>query len=147
MEPRIGVRHTEAGSDREMFVGIAFAVRCCYDALREQLGQNGDLSVGEFVVANPPHRQIVRRIQTMAATAYGDIRANLTHMDVKPIDLLRCKLSFFGVSKFDPRSRFWVRNTMFQGSPIRSDIGEPFRDDWYFPVMPAASGDNTDQAN
>jgi hypothetical protein len=48
--------------------------------------------------------------------------------------LLRCKLSFFGASKFDPKSKLWVRNTMFQGAPILSDIGKPFADDWYFPI-------------
>jgi hypothetical protein len=45
-------------------------------------------------------------------------------------------LSFFGVSKFDPKSRLWVRNTMFQGAPLVDDIGTDFADDWYFPVMP-----------
>ena len=45
-----------------------------------------------------PRIGIVRRIQTMAATRYGEIRANLLDRDVLPMHLLRCKLSFFGVS-------------------------------------------------
>ena len=133
MEPRLGRRNEEAGEDREMLIGVAYAVRRCHD----DIGHAGPTdTVGEFVVAHPQHRLIVRRIQTMARTAYGDIRANLLDREVLPIQLLRCKLSFFGVSKFDPRSKLWVRNTMFQGAPTASDIGQDFDDDWCFPIMP-----------
>ena len=52
-----------------------------------------------------------------------------------PIHLLRCKLSFFGVGKFDPKSRLWVRNTMFQGAPIIDDIEDIYEDDWFFPTI------------
>ena len=77
----------------------------------------------------------------MSQSFYGDIRENLVHKDVLPINLLRCKLSFFGVSKFDPRSRLWVRNTMYQGAPLVDDFGKPFSDNWHFPIKPAFSGD------
>ena len=93
-------------------------------------------NVAEFVFAYPEHRQIIRRIQTMAKTKYGEIQANLLDKDVLPIHLLRCKLSFFGVGKFDPKSALWVRNTMFQGAPIVQELDQPFNDDWYFPVAP-----------
>ena len=72
----------------------------------------------------------------MSKTTYGEIQANLLDKDVLPIHLLRCKLSFFGVGKFDPKSRLWVRNTMFQGAPITKDIDKECADDWFFPVMP-----------
>ena len=55
-----------------------------------------------------------------------------------PIHLLRCKLSFFGVGKFDPKSRLWVRNTMFQGAPIIDDIADDYKDDWFFPTIEAS---------
>ena len=136
MEPRLGVRDTDAGAERELMVGIAHSVRQCYDALCVALINNDGSSVAEFVIEHPKHRQIVRRVQTLAESSYGDIQANLLDADVKPIHLLRCKLSFFGVSKFDPKSRLWVRNTMFQGAPVVSDIGETFEDDWCFPTVP-----------
>jgi len=136
MEPRLGVRDTDTGADREMMVGIARSVRLCYDALCAALVKSNNASVAEFIIEHPQHRQIVRRVQTLAESPYGDIRANLLDADVQPIHLLRCKLSFFGVSKFDPRSRFWVRNTMFQGAPVVSDIGKAFEDDWCFPTVP-----------
>ena len=75
-------------------------------------------------------------MQSMAKTHYGEIQANLLDREVLPMHLLRCKLAFFGVSKFDPRSRLWVRNTMFQGAPLLEDIGQPFEDDWFLPLAP-----------
>src|SRR3990167_3814792 len=89
-----------------------------------------------FLLRHPEQRGIVRRMQSMAKTHYGEIQANLLDREVLPMHLLRCKLAFFGVSKFDPRSRLWVRNTMFQGAPLLEDIGQPFEDDWFLPLAP-----------
>jgi hypothetical protein len=50
---------------------------------------------------------------------------------MRPIDMLRCKLSFFGCTRFDPRSDLWLRITMFQGAPFPSDPG-PWPDDWIY---------------
>ena len=38
--------------------------------------------------------------------------------DMLPIDILRCKLSFFGATRFDPRSDRWVRICMYQDAPF-----------------------------
>ena len=133
MEPRLGQRSKEPGAEKEMYLGIGYAVKCCYILIGKK---EGNKPVADFVFDHPECRYIIRRIQTMAESPCGEIRANLLDLDVLPIQLLRCKLSFFGVGKFDPRSRLWVRNTMFQGAPICSDIGKPFQDDWCFPVRP-----------
>lgn len=133
MEPRLGSRSKEPGAEKEMLLGIGYAAKCCYDIL---LLEKRDKTVAQFVFEHPEYRYIIRRMQTMADSQCGEIRANLLDADVLPIQLLRCKLSFFGVGKFDPRSRLWVRNTMFQGAPIIADIGLPFQDDWCFPVRP-----------
>ncbi|NNE57987.1 MAG: hypothetical protein HKN36_07770 [Hellea sp.] len=135
MEPRLGQRSKDIGAEKEMLLGIAWAVQCCYDDLQDYCAKEGNKSVGEFVFHYPKHRYILRRVQTMADTAFGEIRANVLDEGVLPIQLLRCKLSFFGVGKFDPKSKLWVRNTMFQGAPLTSDMGKPFKDDWFFPVM------------
>jgi hypothetical protein len=119
-----------------MRLDVARSVRRCHDLIASHIAEHGDCRVALFALRQPAMRSILRRIQTMSRTTYGDIHANLMDIDVFPIHLLRCKLSFFGVSKFDPRSRMWVRNTMFQGAPIAADIGDPFADDWCFPVMP-----------
>lgn len=141
MEPRLGHTGVDIGMDKEMPLGIARRVRDCYDQLCRYDSDNPGKNIAHFIVKNPTYNGIVARIQTMSQSFYGDIRENLVHKDVLPINLLRCKLSFFGVSKFDPRSRLWVRNTMFQGAPLVDDFGKPFSDNWHFPIKPAFSGD------
>ena len=141
MEPRLGNTGVDIGMDKEMPLGIARRVRDCYDQLCQYDNDNSGKNIAHFIVKNPTYNGIVARIQTMSQSFYGDIRENLVHRDVLPINLLRCKLSFFGVSKFDPRSRLWVRNTMFQGAPLFDDFGKPFSDNWHFPIKPVFSGD------
>jgi|TARA_B110000977_G_scaffold198356_1_gene283051 hypothetical protein len=136
MEPRLGKTDVDDGAEVQMFLGIAKAVQACHDDLLTVMEQSYDISVAEFLLQKPIHLGIVNRIATMAQTQYGEIRANLLHKDVLPMHLLRCKLAFFGVSKFDPKSALWVRNTMFQGAPVVSDLSQEFSDDWYFPVAP-----------
>ena len=147
MEPRLGQRNSDPGADREMMVGVARLVRQCYDGINRLDSNNIKLTVAQFVFFHPQYRLIIRRIQTMSKTQYGDIQANLLDEGVLPIHLLRCKLSFFGVGKFDPKSRLWVRNTMFQGAPIQSDIGSNHIDDWFFPIMPFAKQDKGNEHN
>ena len=136
MEPRLGKTDLDDGAEVQMFLGIAKAVQACHDDLLTFMEKSYDASVAEFLLQKPIHLGIVNRIATMAQTQYGEIRANLLHKEVLPMHLLRCKLAFFGVSKFDPKSALWVRNTMFQGAPIVSDLSLEFNDDWYFPVAP-----------
>jgi hypothetical protein len=52
-----------------------------------------------------------------------------------PVDLLRCKLAYFGASKFDPKSDRWTRIAMFQGAPFFQELAEVDPDDWAFPVF------------
>jgi len=136
IEPRLGKAGVDDGAEVQMFLGIAKAVQACHDDLLMMMVESGDASVAEFLLQKPVHLGIVNRIATMSQTQYGEIRANLLHKDVLPMHLLRCKLAFFGVGKFDPKSALWVRNTMFQGAPIVNDLSHEFNDDWYFPVAP-----------
>ncbi|MBT8764935.1 hypothetical protein [Metapseudomonas boanensis] len=135
-EPRLGNCNLDDGRDKQMPLGIGYLVQQCHRQLGAYLVEHPEHKVAHFLLRHPGQRGMVRRIQTMARTHYGEIRANLLDRDVLPMHLLRCKLSFFGVSKFDPRSRLWVRNTMFQGAPLLEDIGQPFDDDWFLPLAP-----------
>jgi|TARA_B110000259_G_scaffold75435_1_gene88682 hypothetical protein len=136
MEPRLGQTNIDMGMEKEMPMAVGRRVRECYDQVSAYNLTCPQQNVAHFIMRNPNYSGIVGRVQTMAQRCYGDIRENLVHSDVLPIHLLRCKLSFFGVSKFDPRSRLWVRNTMFQGAPLISDFGKPFADEWQFPIKP-----------
>jgi hypothetical protein len=144
-EPRLGVRAEEPGAEKELTLGIGPRIYRTYQLLDAFLDRSPRGSVVEFLMAHPGQKECVRRIQTMGATAFGEIQANLWHRDMKPMHLLRTKLSFFGASRFDPKSDRWVRVTLFQGAPL---FGELFSDhgadrarlaaldDWSFPVEP-----------
>ena len=92
-------------------------------------------SVASFVLRYPQHRHVVRRIQTAASHPYSEIRDNLLADTSLPIDMLRCKLSFFGASKFDPKSDLWTRITMYQGAPLLDELDQPAADDWWLPIL------------
>ena len=62
-------------------------------------------------------------MQTLARHPYAEIRDNLIAADCLPIDMLRCKLAFFGAIRFDPRSDRWVRISLFQDLPYPDEIG------------------------
>ena len=140
LEPRLGDRHGEPGADREMPFNIALYVRNLEADLIE--ADDGE-SVAGFLMRHPEHRHIVRRAQTTARYPYAEVRDNLVGAECRPIDLLRCKLAFFGASKFDPKSDRWTRITLFQGAPVAAELadGEPERlDDWLFAPGPEPAG-------
>ena len=55
---------------------------------------------------------------------------------MKPIDMLRAKLSFFGATHFDPRSDRWVRINMFRGAPYPNELVEEQGDTWVYGATP-----------
>lgn len=140
MEPRLGECALDSGREKQMALGVGYAVYKCYEQLCSYIEEYPQHTTARFMVARPKLRGIVRRIQSMDRCVYGDIQANLLARDILPMHLLRCKLSFFGVSKFDPRSRLWVRNTMYQGAPLLEDIGKIYNDDWFMPLAPTQGG-------
>jgi hypothetical protein len=133
LEPRLGDRFSEPGADREMPLAIARDAA----ALSRALETEGDSStVADFLLRHPEYRQILRRVQASAQYPYGEIHDNLLAEDVRPLDVLRFKLAFFGVSRFDPKSDLWTRVTMYQGAPLPEDLADPQRLDWSFPLRP-----------
>ena len=97
MEPRLGDCSLEPGADKQMPLGIGYLVRQCYDQL-QTFADNEQATCADFLLQQPQSRGIVRRIQAMSQTLFGEIRANLLDKDVLPMHLLRAKLAFFGVS-------------------------------------------------
>ena len=132
LEPRLGNRHIEHGAELERPFAIAHAIQA---ARADLLKASSSESVAVFLMRFPEHRHILRRVQTIFAHPYGEIRDNLVAADCLPIDLLRCKLSFFGASKFDPKSDRWTRIAMYQGAPLPEDLSSPAADDWAFPFL------------
>lgn len=135
-EPRLGERFNEPGQELELPLGIGFMAAGLHRALTSLSPQALDLPVGEFLLANPEWRGIARRIQSLVALPYAEIRDNTLSERCHPIDLLRCKLSIFGAAKFDPKSDRWTRITLFQGAPTIGELALPEADDWAFPCFP-----------
>ena len=71
-------------------------------------------------------------VQIAAFGPYSEIRDNLIDAAMRPIDILRFKLAFFGATRFDPRSDRWVRITLFQGSPFPDELDTADWDLWPF---------------
>ena len=115
---------------------MARQVRRLYDTLC-----NGDdpCSVARFLQRHPEHRYAVCRLQTNARHPYSEIHDNLIADTCLPIDMLRCKLAFFGAAKFDPRSQRWTRITMYQGAPLANEYDRQDVDDWWLPVLAPAA--------
>ena len=128
-EPRLGFRYEEPGEDRELRLGIAHRVTELKQALDRE---DPAMPAGRFLLANPGFRRIVRRIQSLEDCPYAEIRDNLLDRDCEPVDMLRCKLSMLGASRFDPKSLLWTRVTFFQGAPLADELQDPGADDWAF---------------
>lgn len=94
-----------------------------------------DERVATFLLDHPEHRHAVRRVQLAPNCPYADIQDNLIAQTLLPIDLLRCKLSFFGATKFDPRSDRWVRINMYQNAPFPHELSQVPADDWSYPSL------------
>ena len=76
------------------------------------------MTAAEVMVNQPELRNIIKRIIINKSLPYSEIQNNLIGKDMKPIDILRCKLSFFGASKFDPKSNLMDKNNSFSRSSI-----------------------------
>ena len=76
----------------------------------------------ERLLRAPDFRHVVRRVPASSRYPYAGIRDNLIHKSMRPIDLLRCKLSFIGASQFDPRSDRWLRIALFKGMPFPDEL-------------------------
>jgi len=132
LEPRLGERFEEPIEPFEQ----PLAPGCDVAAVRQTIGQWDDrTSIANFLFAHPEHRHIIRRMQIVAALPYAEIQDNTIAADMQPIDLLRCKLSFFGASKFDPRSDRWLRITMYQGAPFPDELARLDPDDLAYPPL------------
>jgi len=119
LEPRVGERFQEPGAQYELPLAVGCDIKSMHAALQQWRGGS---TTAEFLLAHPEHRHTARRVQNLAARPYAEIQDNLIAADMLPIDILRCKLSFFGATKFDPRSDRWVRICMYQDAPFPNEL-------------------------
>jgi hypothetical protein len=119
LEPRLGERLSEPGAEREQPLAIARDIAALSRALETE---PAPIAVANFLLRHPEWRHVIRRAQITARHPYAEIRDNLTDAGMRPIDLLRSKLAFFGANRFDPRSDRWLRISLFASEPFPEDI-------------------------
>jgi hypothetical protein len=122
LEPRLGERAEEPGAELEQPLTFARDVAALHAALA---AEPGAMPVAAFLWRHPAHRHLAQRVQLAARHGYAEIRGNLIGAEMRPIDLLRCKLAFFGADRFDPRSDRWLRICLFQDLPFPDELHDP----------------------
>jgi hypothetical protein len=128
-EPRLGQRFGEPGAELESPLDIGRRISALYHALPER-----PITLPAFIADFPEHALAAERVALAARYPYGEIRDNLIAESCLPVDMLRCKLSFFGASKFDPKSDRWTRITLCQGAPLAEELKRA-EDDWWLPCF------------
>ena len=132
LEPRLGERYNEEGSELEQHLGIAKMTQKLHSLIQKE---NFDLSVAEYLVLNPEFRGIIRRIQSLEQYPFAEVQDNILSKETIPINMLRFKLSFFGANRYDPKSDRWLRVSFFSGAPFLSNLNEQNVDSWGFATM------------
>ena len=118
-EPRMSDRFSEDGAERELPLAIARDINKLYLELKKY-SKSEPLS--SYLLKNQEYRHVLRRIFICEKLPYSEIQDNTISKSLIPVDMLRLKLSFFGATRFDPRSDRWVRITMYQGAPLMKEI-------------------------
>jgi len=120
LEPRLGERFEEDGAELEQPLAT---VRDALGLSKALNAEPRETSVAEFLVRHPEWRHVARRAQVVAKYPYAEIHDNLISAELRPVDLLRAKLAFFGARNFDPRSDRWLRIALYAGDPLIEEIG------------------------
>ena len=132
LEPRLGERFNEKGSELEQHLGIAKMVN---DLFKKIKNLNDNKLTCEFLIENPEFRGIIKRIQSLKDYPFSEVEDNVLDKKTIPIDMLRFKLSFFGANRYDPKSDRWLRVSFFSGAPYLSDLNSTNVDEWGFATM------------
>ena len=132
LEPRLGATQIDHGKEKELPFDIPKQVQ---NALKILTKLPDDMTGAEAMILHPEIRNIIKRVIINENFPFSEIQNNLVGKKVRPIDLLRCKLSFFGATKYDPKSNLWTRITLFQGAPLPHQLQEENATEWLFPYL------------
>ena len=132
LEPRLGITDEDHGIEKQLPFDIPKQVQ---NALKILNNLSPEMTAAEAMIIYPEIRSILKRIIINDNYNFSEIHNNLIGKNMRPIDLLRCKLSFFGASKYDPKSNLWTRITLFQGAPLPHQLKEDKANEWLFPYL------------
>ena len=134
LEPRLGERYNEKGAELEQPLGIGKMTHELYNFLIQHK-EMYNFTVAEFLLKHPKFRGIIRRIQTLSDYNLGEVSDNILAKNTMPVNMLRFKLSFFGASRYDPKSDRWLRVSFYAGAPFYSDLNSQNVENWGFATM------------
>lgn len=135
MEPRRGVRGMDEGEKYALPVDFFGRLMQLVSELERA---PADASLGRFLVINPDMRFMVAWAYTLAHTEYAIARMDLLANDFSPLKIMRFQLAMYGMLKFRPRSKTWLRATILQGAGLPEELAVGKIGDGLFPTMPAA---------
>ena len=118
-EPRMSDRFNEDGAELELPLAIARDINLLYKQIKNYDPKE---LLSNYLQKSQEYRHVLRRIFICEKLPYSEIQDNTISKSLIPVDMLRLKLSFFGATRFDPRSDRWVRITMYQGAPLMKEI-------------------------
>jgi len=131
LEPRLGERFEDPIAEYEQPLAPGRDSAALYAALRDW---PDDAAIADLLLLHPEHRASAWRAQLSRFAPYAEIHDNTIAAEMVPIDMLRAKLSFFGATRFDPRSDRWVRISMFAGAPYPEMLRPDTADHWVYPT-------------
>lgn len=126
LEPRLAERADEPVEPYEQPLAPGRDMALFAAALR----QSDAINLASFLLQHPEHRHTARRLQWVCKSPFGEIHDNTISAQLKPIDMLRLKLSFFGANYFDPRSDRWLRICMFADAPYATELSMENCEGW-----------------
>lgn len=135
MEPRRGARGADDGEDYELPVNILGRLEELVAALKMSAP---DEIIARFLVRNPDMRFMVAWTFTLADLDYSIARMDLLAADFSPLRIMRFQLATYGMLKFRPRSKTWLRATIFQGAPVPEELSAGLIGDGLLPEIPGS---------
>lgn len=142
MEPRRGERGVDSGEDYELPVNILGRLEELVAALASS---STDEPIVRFLVRNPDMRFMVAWSFTLADLDYSIARMDLLAADFSPLRIMRFQLATYGMLKFRPRSKTWLRATIMQGAPVPEELAAGLPGDGLLPEIPGAGGIDADE--
>jgi hypothetical protein len=133
MEPRRGSRGIDEGEQYELPVDILGR----FEELMQTLESvSPGETLGRFVARYPDMRFMAGWAYTLADTEYAIARMDLLALDFSPLKIMRFQLALYGMLKFRPRSRTWLRATLFQGAGLPYELAAGHAGDGLLPRLP-----------
>lgn len=133
MEPRRGSRGIDEGEQYELPVDILGRFEELTQALESV---SPDETLGRFLARYPDMRFMAGWAYTLADTEYAIARMDLLALDFSPLKIMRFQLALYGMLKFRPRSRTWLRATLFQGAGLPHELAAGHAGDGLLPRLP-----------